>query len=181
MDKCKLSVSMIELGLAGFELKNRLMDEHNARVELADFENIIAFVTYADTERDVDALVDAMLQVAEEARAERAANGPSLRKPGDQARFTEHLFAPAERAMLPRRATLAAHELSRLSDAPGRVCAEVVAPYPPGIPMLYPGEIIDQTHLEIIGEAMSLGAVFRGLAPGPDGNLVVTVVKAGKN
>ena len=181
MDKCKLSVSMIELGLAGFELKNRLMDEHNARVELADFENIIAFVTYADTERDVDALVDAMLQVAEEARAERAANGPSLRKPGDQARFTEHLFAPAERAMLPRRATLAAHELSRLSDAPGRVCAEVVAPYPPGIPMLYPGEIIDQTHLEIIGEAMSLGAVFRGLATGPDGNLVVTVVKAGKN
>jgi arginine/lysine/ornithine decarboxylase len=47
--------------------------------------------------------------------------------------------------------------------------------------MLYPGEIIDQTHLEIIREALSLGAVFRGLATGPDGDLVVTVVKAGKS
>lgn len=181
MDKCKLSVSMIELGLAGFELKNRLMDEHNARVELADFENVIAFVTYADTERDVDALVDAMIRVAEEARSERAAAGPSSRKRGDQARFTQHLFAPAERAMLPRQATLAAHELARLHDSPGRVCAEVVAPYPPGIPLLYPGEIIDQSHLEIIEEAISLGAVFRGLAAGPNGQLIVTVVKAGKS
>ncbi len=180
MDRCKLSVSMIDLGLAGFELKNRLMDEHNTRVELADFENIIAFVTYADTEEDVDALVDAMIQVAEEARSERAV-GPSLRKRGDQARFTQHLFAPAERAMLPRRAALAAHELAMLHDSPGRVCAEVVAPYPPGIPLLYPGEIIDQSHLEIIEEAISLGAVFRGLAAGPNGELIVTVVKAGKS
>jgi arginine/lysine/ornithine decarboxylase len=47
--------------------------------------------------------------------------------------------------------------------------------------MLYPGEVIDQSHLEIIREAMSLGAIFRGLATDPDGDLVVTVVKAGKS
>lgn len=179
MDTLRLTVSMIQLGLAGYDLKNRLMDECNVRIELADLENIVAFITYADSEENVDRLVDALLQIADEARSEMTGN-LGVRTSGNQAEFTRHLFAPAERACLPRQATLAPHELVEVKDAVGRVCAEVVAPYPPGIPLLYPGEIIDDLHLDIIEEALSLGAVFRGLSFGPDGQLIVTVVKDGK-
>lgn len=173
MDSLKLTISMVERGIAGYELKSRLMDEYNVRVELADFENVIGFITYADDRDAVDDLVNAVIDLAGQAhRGERARV-----KPGDQAWFTNALFAPAERAMLPRQATLAAHELVKLSQAEGRVCAEVVAPYPPGIPLLYPGEVIDKTHLDVIDDALSLGAVFRGLVAGPDGELTVTLLK----
>ena len=192
MDRLRLTVSLIQLGLAGYDLKNLLIDEYNVRVELADLENVVAFITYADSEERVDLLVNAILRIAEEARGQGgdrgemsaapgspSGNGTRLarRKPGTQAEFARSLFAPAERALLPRQATLAAHELVGGADGGGRVCAEVVAPYPPGIPLLYPGEIIDSLHLEIIYDALSLGAVFRGLSPGPDGQLTVTVVK----
>lgn len=185
MDRLRLTVSMIQLGLAGYDLKNRLMNEYNVRIELADLENIVAFITYADSEEKVDLLVNAILRIAEDARGGKGdfgassgnARKPARRRPGTQAEFTRSLFAPAERALLPRQATLAAHELVEVAGGVGRVCAEVVAPYPPGIPLLYPGEIIDSLHLEIIDEALSLGAVFRGLSFGPDGQLIVTVVK----
>jgi arginine decarboxylase len=173
MDRLKLTVSMVNRGIAGYELKSKLMDEYNVRVELADFENVVAFITYADTVETVDALVDAIKGLSEQGdRGVRARVHA-----GDQARFTSALFAPAERALLPRQATLAAHELIKVSQAEGRVCAEVVAPYPPGIPLLYPGEVIDSEHLDVIDTALSLGAAFRGLAAGSDGGLVVTVVK----
>jgi arginine decarboxylase len=192
MDRLRLTVSMIQLGLAGYDLKNRLLDDYNVRVELADLENVVAFITYADSEERVDLLVDAILRIAEEEGGRKGdhlqmglagnassvnARKPARRRSGTQAEFTRSLFAPAERALLPRQATLAAHELVEVAGGVGRVCAEVVAPYPPGIPLLYPGEIIDSLHLEIIDEALSLGAVFRGLSFGPDGQLIVTVVK----
>lgn len=199
MDTLKLTISLIDLGVAGYDLKNRLIDECNVRVELADLENVIAFVTYGDTEETIDNLVDAVIRIADEARREREATGrcsctgadncsgagASSRKlvrgaAGAQAVFTKHLFASAERALLPRQATLAAHELANIAEAAGRVCAEVVAPYPPGIPLLYPGEVIDEGHLVVIEEALSLGAAFRGLSFGSDGQLIVTVVKDGK-
>jgi arginine decarboxylase len=173
MDSLKLTLSAVGIGLAGYELKARLMDEFNVRVELADFENVIAFITYADTKDTVDELVDAVLNLVGQGSREARARVHA----GDQAKFTRALFAPAERVLLPRQATLAAHELINLSQAEGRVCAEVVAPYPPGIPLLYPGEVIDRDHLDVIDHALQLGAVFRGLTTGSDGGLVVTVVR----
>ncbi|MCR4425665.1 MAG: aminotransferase class I/II-fold pyridoxal phosphate-dependent enzyme [Firmicutes bacterium] len=186
MDRLKLTVSMINLGLAGFDLKNKLIDEYNVRVELADLENVIAFITYADTEETVDALANALTAVAREAyeKATRHGNGLNGVKAdkhlqrgaiGTQAIFTRHLFAPAEQRLLPREATLAAHELVSLERAEGRTCAEVVAPYPPGIPLLYPGEVIDAGKIGVIDEALSLGAVFRGL--NAEGDLMITVVR----
>ena len=85
--------------------------------------------------------------------------------------------SPAEAGTSAQNGVALVHELIKLSQAEGRVCAEVVAPYPPGIPLLYPGEVIDSEHLDVIDTALSLGAAFRGLAAGSDGGLVVTVVK----
>ena len=95
---------------------------------------------------------------------------------GTQAEFTKLLFAPAQRAMLPRDAYMSDHDSLPLYDAVGRTCAEVVAPYPPGIPLLYPGEVIDREKIRVIEDALELGAVFRGITS-VNGVLKVTVVK----
>lgn len=186
MDLFKLTVSMIDLGICGFDLKNRLIDEFNIRVELADMENIIAFITMGDTFENVDKLVDALISIA--GHAQNADNCTPKKeshishkmlvrgRKGTQAEFTKLLFAPAQRAMLPRDAYMSDHDSLPLYDAVGRTCAEVVAPYPPGIPLLYPGEVIDREKIRVIEDALELGAVFRGITS-VDGVLKVTVVK----
>ena len=80
------------------------------------------------------------------------------RRPGQ---VTSALFAPAERALLPRQATLAAQQVHRCRRRRAG-CAEVVAPYPPGIPAAIPGEVIDSEHLDVIDTALSR----RFLGPG---------------
>ena len=185
MDVFKFTVSMIDLGITGFELKNRLIDEFNIRIELADMENIIAFVTGADTIETMDALVNALEQIANtvvvtdthlsEETALSTAKHLIKGVRGTQGTFTKHLLAEAHRVMLPRDAYVSDQESIPLKEAIGRVCAEVVAPYPPGIPLLYPGEAIDESKLAVIEEALTLGTVFRGIVD--DDGLKVTVVK----
>ena len=61
-------------------------------------------------------------------------------------------FPPAERAMSVRDARFAPCAEVSLSDAEGRVCARPVTPYPPGVPLLWPGEKITRAHVELIRE-----------------------------
>jgi len=186
MDLFKLTVSMIDLGICGFDLKNRLIDQFNIRVELADMENIIAFITMGDTFENVDKLVDALIEIASHAqnsencvpkKESHISHKMLVRgKKGTQAEFAKLLFGSAQRAMLPRDAYMSDHDIIPLYESVGRTCAEVVAPYPPGIPLLYPGEIIDIEKIRIIEDALELGSVFRGVSF-IDNQLKVTVVK----
>jgi lysine decarboxylase len=60
-------------------------------------------------------------------------------------------------ALAPREAFFAAHETVAAAHAVGRVCAEVVAPYPPGVPVLIPGEIVTAELLDALTDARGAG------------------------
>src|SRR5262249_24868314 len=61
-------------------------------------------------------------------------------------------------AMAPRNAALARHAVVKLSEATGRTCAEMVMFYPPGIPLLMPGETVSKETLEVCRQLLAAGA-----------------------
>jgi arginine decarboxylase len=149
-DPTRLTVSALRLGQSGYELETILRDDHGIAVEAAGPISVILNVTHGDTREDVSRLVEALgdyaarhagVQGAEEA----AARWLRLRPPA----FTRQ-------AMTPRDAFFAASVPLPLEDCAGRVSAELITPYPPGIPVLGPGEEVSD---EIVAYLQEAGAV----------------------
>jgi lysine decarboxylase len=119
-------------------------------VEMSDRDTIIAIVGIIDPQPALDRLVSITLdEVGRSDGGRRDETSPPI---DDWA----HCAIP-DQALTPREAFFAAHEQVVTARAVGRVCAEVVAPYPPGIPILIPGEIVDANAIEALTRAAGRG------------------------
>ncbi|MGH2877061.1 MAG: aminotransferase class I/II-fold pyridoxal phosphate-dependent enzyme, partial [Solirubrobacteraceae bacterium] len=141
-DPLKLVLLLAGTGADGFDVERDLAAD-GVRVEMADRDVVIPLLTIGDDERSVQKLVAALRSSLHHRRsAPRAPSAASAWSVRPRA------------AMTPREAFFAPHERVDAADAAGRVCAETAAPYPPGIPVLAPGEIIDAELLaRLRGEA----------------------------
>lgn len=133
VDRTRLVIRAKELGLTGFELEEMLYEKYAVNMELADYENVLAIVTYANTQEEIERLIKACEEIAEECKekAETTCTQPAFP-------------ALPEQVLSPRQAYFAVAEEIPWQQAVGRISAEMIAPYPPGIPMIYPGEKITQ-------------------------------------
>ena len=151
-DPTHVIIELAGLGLTGYEVDDWLRDEHGIDVELADHRRLMALVTYAHDEADVDRLASALEQLAEERRgADRRLEVLG----GGEALVTEQ-------AMLPRDAFFAASEMVRVGRAAGRISSDLVIPYPPGVPALAPGEVITEAIAEHLERFTALGGFIEG-------------------
>jgi arginine/lysine/ornithine decarboxylase len=141
MDLTRLTISAADLGLSGFELKDLLFEEYNIDLEMADDLNILAIVTFANTIEDMQRLVEALKEIAEKyAGAEPLpAAGKTVPLP-----HAEKMPPLPEYVISPREAYFAEKKRIPWKDALGKVSAEMIAPYPPGIPVICPGERISE-------------------------------------
>ena len=130
VDPLKLVVSLAGAGANGFEVEQDLL-RAGVRIEMADRDTLVPVLTIADDEAAVALLVDAL-------RASIAARRGEPRPVAGSAVWRTR----PETAMSPRDAFFARSELVDADAAVGRVCAELAAPYPPGIPALAPGEVV---------------------------------------
>ncbi|GAB3591879.1 aminotransferase class I/II-fold pyridoxal phosphate-dependent enzyme [Angustibacter peucedani] len=145
VDPLKLALVLAGTGADGNAVEQDLLAE-GLPVESADRDVIVAVVTLADTEESLDALVDALARSLERRRsAPRAVVGPA------SYRVEPVVVVP------PREAFFAPVEVVPLPDAVGRTSAELVAPYPPGIPVLAPGEQITAATLAALEHARAAG------------------------
>jgi lysine decarboxylase len=117
------------------------------RFELANRDTLVPLLTIGDTEAGVTKLCDALVASVAERRGEP-------RAPGAASAVWD--VAPAT-AITPREAFFAARETVAAEDAGGRVAAEMVAPYPPGIPAIAPGEVVSQELVDALREAAVAG------------------------
>ncbi|MDV3220090.1 aminotransferase class I/II-fold pyridoxal phosphate-dependent enzyme [Intrasporangium sp.] len=145
VDPAKLTLVLPGTGADGVAVERDLL-ALGLPVELADRDTVVAIVTLADRDDDVERLVAALTRAIESHRDRPRAIVPALAWSVEPVTVTS-----------PRTAFLGPHETVRADEAVGRTCAELIAPYPPGIPVLAPGELVTATAIESLRSALSHG------------------------
>ncbi|MGQ9007219.1 arginine decarboxylase [Bacillus stercoris] len=151
-DPTKLIISVKNLGLTGHDVEKWLRESFNIEVELSDLYNILCIFTPGDSQNDADRLVEALTDIAQQMSEQDVTH-----------QQTEVLLPEIPLlAMTPRDAFYANTEVIPLKEASGRIIAEFVMVYPPGIPIFIPGEIITEENISYIFKNLDAGLPVQG-------------------
>ncbi len=148
-DVTKLAVHTLDVGLAGIEVYDLLRDEYDIQIEFGDFGNFLAYLSIGDRKQDIERLVSALAEIARRFGKEKVDLMPQE-------------YVDPQVAVSPQEAFYADKETVELKDAPGRISGEFVMCYPPGIPILAPGERVTQEIREHIEYAREKGCTLTG-------------------
>ena len=166
MDVTKLTITVSDLGLSGYHVSHLLNTRYGIQVEMADPFHILVIVSIGDRQDDLNRLVESLRMIASETGLQGALLPlDKVHPPRLDNRFL----------ITPREAFYSKTELVGLDQAVGRVSSEIVTVYPPGIPLLVPGEEISADAIAYIRNMAGLGAIIDGLN---ENNTVVRVAKA---
>lgn len=130
-DETKLIIKVSELGVNGFEVYRELADIHHVQMELAETHLILGVLSIGTKQEDLDALVDALQLISDKYSDQHL---PAI-KPKVRYAFPEVFTRPREAYHAPK-------QYIPLSEAAGQIAGESVMIYPPGIPIVIPGEVI---------------------------------------
>lgn len=158
-DKTKLSVNTLKLGLAGIEVYSLLRDDYGIQLEFGDTGNILALSTIGDTSDDHDKLIAAFADIRRRFEHKEPKS------------FSYEYITP-QIIISPREAFYAKKKRRSITECKGAICSEAVMLYPPGIPILAPGEIITDKIIEHIVYASEKGCCVTGLL---EGNAIMVV------
>ncbi len=148
-DATKLAVHTRSLGLAGIEVYDILRDEYNIQVEFGDLSNFLAILSVGDRPVAIERLIAALADIK---RLYRKA--PAGLLSGE--------YVEPHPVMTPAKAFYAKTEVVSLAASLGRVSAESIMCYPPGIPILAPGELVSREVLDYIEYAREKGSNLTG-------------------
>ncbi|WP_160720263.1 aminotransferase class I/II-fold pyridoxal phosphate-dependent enzyme [Bacillus sp. USDA818B3_A] len=164
-DPTKLIISVKDLGLTGYEVEKWLREKHNIEVELSDLYNILCIITLGDTEAETDILVNALKELEMECE----------HRAGQMVPLEVLLPEIPVLALTPRDAFYSETEVVPFEESEGRIIAEFVMVYPPGIPIFIPGEIITKENLHYIRKNLEVGLPVQG--PEDDEIKTIRVIK----
>ena len=166
LDPLKLTVTVTGLGLTGAEAAHILRHEHKIEAELFDAQNVLFLLTYADTEESAGRLLAALRSLAQRRTAQSAtAAAAAIAVPdGGKAQVTVRLPAAPPVALPPREAFYRRSVPCRLREAAGRIAAETIAFYPPGIPVICTGEVFTAEVCRYIEAMAAAGLKVTGAA-----------------
>jgi arginine/lysine/ornithine decarboxylase len=154
-DETKVVVDVADLGMHGFAAADWLWAQRRIGPELADHRHLIFLFTVADDEHSVDVLVRALADLVDHA-GDRGATPPIA--------SADELLAGAEYPVRPRDAFMGETENVPLADSVGRVAAEAVSPYPPGVPVLVPGQVVTQQIVDYLRQGVAEDMLVEGAA-----------------
>lgn len=139
LDFTKLTVTVKGLCMTGSEAEKILRNKYKIQVELSDLYNVLFILSYADGPREAEVLLMALRKLAEDAKQ----NCKSM-KMLDCATYPYKILAKQS----PRQALFALKKKVRFDASSGLICGEVITFYPPGIPIVCPGEVITQELID---------------------------------
>ncbi|TPX27707.1 aminotransferase class I/II-fold pyridoxal phosphate-dependent enzyme [Cylindrospermopsis raciborskii] len=157
LDKTRLTVNVKELGITGFTTENFLI-EMGIVPEVSSFENVTFIISLGNNELDINALVKVFKKINDIPRCRKYEMSTSNI-------ISKIIFnyQPDNRLVIsPREAFFATSEILPLEKTVDRICAENICPYPPGIPILMPGERITKSALDYLQQVQDLGGVITG-------------------
>ena len=161
-DQTRLVINFAQTGLSGYHIAKLLAEQYNVYIEMADTLNIIAPVTIGTTEKDCLSLVQALRSILRKeflhpTCTHNLSNFETIQN------ISAALDYLPQKGMTPREAWFAKTKTIALAGAAGEISAEWVAVYPPGIPVLCPGEIISLDVIEYLREVKENGLQTQGL------------------
>ncbi len=148
-DETKLSVHTLDVGLAGIEVFDLLRDEYDIQIEFGDIGNILAYLSIGDRMQDIERLVGALAEIRRRYKKDRTG-------------LMDHEYVNPQVVLTPKEAFYADKETIPLEQSAGRVAAEFVMSYPPGIPIVAPGERITGEIVSYIEYAREKGCFLTG-------------------
>ncbi len=148
-DVTKLSVFTRPVGLAGVEVYDILRDEYDIQTEFGDMANLLAYVSVGDRPKDIERLVAALAEIRRNYRK-------------DSSKMLKAAYMEPVVKCSPQEAFYAEKEALAMEKAAGRVVGEFVMCYPPGIPVLAPGELVTEKILTYIRYAKKKGCQMTG-------------------
>ena len=149
-DPTKITINCRKLGISGYELESILATKYHIQLEMADAYNGLAVGSYGDTKESIDALISALKEISNDYYKENS-NKKSLNLPN----IPKQIFTPRE-------AFQANKESILLKDSINKISGEFLLTYPPGIPVLCPGEIITEEIINYIEHAKKIGLFVQG-------------------
>lgn len=148
-DVTKLSVYTRDIGLAGIEVYDLLRDEYDIQIELGDIANILAYISIGDRIQDIERLVGALADI-------------KRLYSQDPTKMLNTEYINPTVLVSPQAAFYAEKKSLPLRETAGKICGEFVMCYPPGIPILTPGERITDAIIEYILYAREKGCSVQG-------------------
>lgn len=148
-DKTKLSIFTRDIGLAGIEVYDILRDDYGIQIEFGDIANILAIISVGDGALTIERLISALSEI-------------KRLYSKDKAGMFDHEYINPEVVFTPQEAFYSPKTSIPMNESSGRICAEFIMCYPPGIPILAPGEKITKEILDYINYAKEKGCFLTG-------------------
>lgn len=148
-DRTKLSVHTRDIGLAGIEVYDYLRDNYDIQIEFGDIGNILAYISSGDMWKDIERLVSALAEI-------------KRRFSRDKTGMLDHEYINPQVALSPQAAFYGEQISMPIGESAGKISGEFVMCYPPGIPILAPGEMITPEILDYIKYSKERGCMMTG-------------------
>ncbi|WP_017471764.1 aminotransferase class I/II-fold pyridoxal phosphate-dependent enzyme [Amphibacillus jilinensis] len=151
-DPTKILISVKQLGVTGYDVESWLREHYQIEVELSDMYNILCIITPGDHNQHISTLLTALKDLVY-----------AFKHHAVERQVQVSISEIPALSMSPRDAFYADTETIKLSEAVGRISAESIMIYPPGIPIFIPGEIITEENLDYIKKNIEVGLPVQGL------------------
>jgi arginine/lysine/ornithine decarboxylase len=148
LDRLQIMIDLSELGISGYQAADWLHEHERIDMHLSDHARIISTISTADDEATSDRLRQAL---------ERLVDAADDFPPPNLVKIPDPPGLELETVNRPRDAFFSEFEDIKTNDAVGRIAAEQITPYPPGIPVILPGERINQEVIEYLLSGLEAG------------------------
>lgn len=152
LDKTRLTVNIANLGLTGFDAED-MLNEMGVTSEFSSLRNLTFIISLGNNKSDIGELVTGLKKLTQI---------PQLTSQYKICKYRNGAIIDHIMCISPREAFFADSEILPLEKTVNRICAENICPYPPGIPVLMPGELITKPAIEYLQKIQSLGGFISG-------------------
>jgi arginine decarboxylase len=156
LDKTRLTVTVSGLGFTGFEAEEILDEKLGVTAEFSSLQHLTFIISLGNTPEDIEQLVQGFTTLAKMTPLAKIASRQLL--------WDDFISVGNCLRISPREAFFAVTETLSIEQTSDRICTEIVCPYPPGIPVLMPGEVITKEALEYLQQIQGMGGFISGCA-----------------
>lgn len=158
-DQSKIVISTLGTAMNGKQLYDCLLNRYHLQTEMYSAWYVLAMTSMMDTQEGFERLAHALWEIDEElGRNQNLLSGETCTE-----LFLKRVYAPREKVLEISDAGYYNIEETLLEESSGRICAEYIYLYPPGIPIIVPGEMISDQFLCILGECRGMGLNLQGM------------------